>query len=123
MIEPDDAWLEVLPSGLALLVVDLPDDAFGGLQLPRPQDRLRESGGAAISDWQLVVRATMAVVVGPGGYGFEITPTDDALGASVSWVDAVESQRGAIVLVRPKRGSELADRRVRGGFVSLAAGD
>jgi hypothetical protein len=121
-VAPDHAWFEVLPSGLALLVIDLPDEEFGQLPVPLAAGQTAQSA-AILADWHVLARVTMTVVDGPGDLGFLVGASTDRLDASAAWIEAAESNGGAIVLFRPRRGSQARDRGVRGGFIGLVDGN
>jgi hypothetical protein len=118
-VPPDRAWFDVLPSGLAHLVVNLEVDALRDLPLPTSDQSASESA-TALADWQLIPRTTMTVIDGPGDLGFLVSVPPSAADASATWVDATVQHGGAIVhfMGIPELGGE-GDARVRGGFIRI----
>jgi len=68
-IEPDQAWFEVLPSGLPLLVMHLDADSLNQLPLPTTDWSAPEKE-QTLAGWQVLCRATETVIDGPGTLGF-----------------------------------------------------
>jgi hypothetical protein len=115
-VPPDRVWFDVLPSGLASLVVYLDTDAVRRLPLPT-RDAAAAEAAVTLEDWRLMARTTMTVVDGPGDLGFVVGGRPD-LAAWVAWVDASVSHGGAIVFFTPAPEEHTHDEvRVRGGFI------
>jgi hypothetical protein len=118
-VPPDRAWFDVLPSGLAHLVVNLQVEALRDLPLPTT-DQIASEVATALAGWQLMTRATMTVIDGPGDLGFLVSVPPTELDTSATWVDATVEHGGAIVhFMRIAEAGGEGDARVRGGFIRI----
>jgi hypothetical protein len=123
LVSPEHAWFDVLPSGLAMLLVQIDLDALLALPLPAAAEKDPEEF-APLAGWQLLPRMTMTVVDGPDDFGFLVAVQPTQSDEQAIWIDAAVRHGGATVLfTRPPGTEDLDSDRIRGGFVRIVASE
>jgi hypothetical protein len=117
VVPPDRVWSDVLPSGLAWLVLHVDAATLRELPLPTTDDSALASAEGR-EEWRLRLQP-MVRVVGPGGLEFVVGAIAGTSDAATAWNKAAQTHGGAIVQFMRVPDHTTSGERVRGGFIRL----